>query len=585
MHKYYCTYFDKNYLAKALSLFTSLERHENDPYTIFAVCLDELSRIILEKISPLNVILIPLHIIEKSDPELLVAKANRDLIEYYWTLTPSVVIYILKINPELELITYLDADLFFYSSPSPIFSELEDNSILIHEHRFSPRLSYLENLSGKYNVGLIIFKNDDIGKNTLSWWRRSCIDWCYLQFGDGKMGDQMYLNEWVARFAKVHILKNIGAGVAPWNHEQYLIRQDIEGDVTIDGVPLIFYHFHALEFAEKDIVIPAKHTHYTLNAAVIKSCYLQYINALTNAIHSIDKVYKGFAFGLVTKSPSIAQTFICTNSKKNHYGNIASSHAAVLLDGLWTCYCTDQFKESFDDRYKLPLLWPMGKFVNSCDDLLLQLDGLQISNEIKVIYIIGAHLFQESEVIFRLFKNVEKIYLFEAIPELCQRLNELFGSNPIIEIFPYAISDIDETAHFHVTSNSWESSSLFPLGGHLDLFPHVHEIGVIPVTCRKIDSVIDQHQLREPDMLFIDVQGAEYKIISSLSKRIKSYTKLIYTEASHEELYIGAQPLDKIIDIICDDYHYLGFAPLFNNTPTHGNALFVAHEHIQKIMA
>jgi hypothetical protein len=346
MKRYYCTYFDRNYLVKALALFNSLARHEDRDYVVIAVCLDEITRIILENIKPPNVELIPLHLIEKNDSELLAAKGNRTLIEYYWTLTPSVVLYLLEQYPGIDRITYLDADLFFYSTPSPIFEEMGDNSVLVHEHRFSQSMTHLESLCGRFNVGLIVFQNDDIARATLKWWRESCIEWCYHQFGNGKMGDQMYLDEWPERFVKVHVLQHLGAGVAPWNHEQYDINPGAEASVTINGYPLIFYHFHALDFSEPDIIIPARHTHYPLNIEVIRLCYLPYLYALKEVIKEIDLVLPGFVFGLVTKLPNIQQTFIAQRRKRGYFGNIDSSHVSVVLDDMWDCFCTGQLKQS-----------------------------------------------------------------------------------------------------------------------------------------------------------------------------------------------------------------------------------------------
>ena len=581
--QYYCTYFDRNYLVKALALFHSLERHEEHDFTVIAVCLDEITRIILDNLKLPYVVLIPLHLIEKYDTALLGAKSNRDLVEYYWTLTPAVVLYLLETRPEINRITYLDADLFFYSSPAPIFEELGADSVLVHEHRFSESLLNLESFNGRFNVGLISFKNDDVGVATLKWWREQCIEWCYLKFENGKMGDQLYLDEWPRRFDKVHILQHLGAGVAPWNHAQYAIKADVDGDITVNGFPLIFYHFHALEFTEPDIIIPAKHIHYPLTAEVLRYCYIPYLYALNDSAAEIKQVQQMFDFGLMGVSPNIKQTFISKRDKCGRYGDISSTHVRVVLDKVWDCFCTEQFKLRDVDSDNLPMLWPLGKPVTTCDDLLLELEGRKISREIKVLYFIGAHLFQESEIVFRIFPNIEKIYLFEAIVPMCKKLNELFDSDSRIEIFSYAISDKDEQSFFHVTDNSWESSSLLPLGKHLELFPHVHELGVIPVECRTVESVMVHQHLRHPDMLFIDVQGAEYRIISSLTSSLKENIKMIYTEASHEELYVGARPLDDIIELLKDNYHFSGFAPLFNHTPTHGNALFVNNNMLSEV--
>ena len=56
---------------------------------------------------------------EFEDEELLRIKPSRSIAEYCWTCTSSTILYVLE-KYKVESCTYLDADLFFYSSPSPI---------------------------------------------------------------------------------------------------------------------------------------------------------------------------------------------------------------------------------------------------------------------------------------------------------------------------------------------------------------------------------------------------------------------------------------------------------------------------------
>jgi len=136
MKRFYTTYFDRNYLVKGLALIYSLNEHEQNDFVLIIICLDEITRTILKKINFSFVYLIPLHEIEKDDKDLLIARQNRSQVEYYWTLTPTIILRILEHNPHIQAISYLDADLFF-SSPDPIWDTLGNYSVLIHEHRFS----------------------------------------------------------------------------------------------------------------------------------------------------------------------------------------------------------------------------------------------------------------------------------------------------------------------------------------------------------------------------------------------------------------------------------------------------------------
>ena len=345
MKRHYCTYFDKNYLVKALAMIESLSMHEKGEFVLFAVCLDELTRLTMEKLHLPNVIAVPLHEIERNDRQLQAAKKNRTLVEYYWTLTPTVIERIFEMAADAEVVTYLDADLFFYSSPDPIFRELSGNSVLIHGHRFSPELAELETY-GKYNVGLLCFRNDSSGRQALDWWRDRCIEWCYDRIEDGKYGDQLYLNDWPERFANTRVLENIGAGVAPWNHAQYGYSCTQQGNVLVDAMPLVFYHFHAFTFVTPDIVIPAKIPHYLLKEEILRLIVLPYLYALSRAIDTCRQVFPDFNSGLCNdKVLTNALTFVARKELASAIREAGITHPQVELDAAWNCYYTKQMNQ------------------------------------------------------------------------------------------------------------------------------------------------------------------------------------------------------------------------------------------------
>ncbi len=111
---YFCTYFDHRYLSRGLALYYSLRKHCSS-FKLFILCLSQECYEILKQRKELeNVLLLQLNEIENGDEELLKAKQNRSLIEYYFTITPSFILYILNNFNEVDFLTYLDADLYFF---------------------------------------------------------------------------------------------------------------------------------------------------------------------------------------------------------------------------------------------------------------------------------------------------------------------------------------------------------------------------------------------------------------------------------------------------------------------------------------
>lgn len=241
---YFCTYFDQNYLSRFFALHHSLTQHVTN-FCLWALCMDNTAYQIMQQKDLPNVLLISLEEFEKDDLELQSAKQNRSMVEYYFTCTPSLPLYILRHNPEIDLITYLDADLYFYADISPIFEEIGDHSIAIIEHRFPTHLQYL-NDRGIYNVAWLSFRRDDNGMSCLKQWRNQCIDWCYDIVEENRYADQKYLDKWPEEFSNLIIIKHKGANLAPWNVQNYQISSEDE-HIMVNDQPLIFYHFQGLK--------------------------------------------------------------------------------------------------------------------------------------------------------------------------------------------------------------------------------------------------------------------------------------------------------------------------------------------------
>lgn len=234
----FCTLFDSGYLQRGLALYESLCKTSDD-FHLYIMAFDDKSYEILMKLTLPSMIVVNLTDFE--DEKLLAVKATRTRAEYCWTCGPSVIYYFIT-QYNLDACTYLDADLMFYRSPQLLFDEIEDNSIAITDH-YAP----YDIPAGRYCVQFMYFKNDEWGMRALTWWRDSCIEWCYAHFEDGKYGDQKYLEQFPVKFEKVHVIKTRGAGIASWNMDQY----QYDGDnwrISYKGesYDIVFVHYHAL---------------------------------------------------------------------------------------------------------------------------------------------------------------------------------------------------------------------------------------------------------------------------------------------------------------------------------------------------
>lgn len=52
-------------------------------------------------------------------------------------------LHVLRLDPTVDSVTYLDADLYFFSSPEPLFDELGAGSILMMNTGFPPQIQIM----------------------------------------------------------------------------------------------------------------------------------------------------------------------------------------------------------------------------------------------------------------------------------------------------------------------------------------------------------------------------------------------------------------------------------------------------------
>lgn len=276
---YFCTYFDHHFLERGLSLYKSLKKHCLS-FQLWVLSMDHSGYEVLSQLKLPNLRLIALEDFEKGDEELLRAKKNRTRVEYYFTSTPSLLLYILNNHPEVDIITYLDADLFFFADPKPVYDEIDDHSIVIIEHRFPSQLRWREKF-GIYNVGWLSFRHNQEALDCLRWWRRQCIEWCYDRTENGRYADQKYLDDWPTRFKKVKVLQHKGADLAPWNLANYNIYKR-ENRIWVEQYPLIFFHFHDLSSINNWLYDPHLAKQYQVKPSVIvrRNIYGPYLQTL-----------------------------------------------------------------------------------------------------------------------------------------------------------------------------------------------------------------------------------------------------------------------------------------------------------------
>jgi hypothetical protein len=233
--------------------------------------------------------LIKLHEVE--DERLHNVKNTRTTAEYCWTCKPYLCLQVLQ-QKMADSVAFLDADLFFFSDPYPMYKEIGHSSVAIVEHRFS--VEGCEKKVGRFNSGFVYFKRDMEGLQCLEAWQKDVLEWCFSRCEENRSGDQFYLDKWPARFNHLISIKHPGVNVGPWNvvHGNIASRN---GQLHVNDEPLIFYHFHSfLLLSERQYREVAG---YLIPHRTKKLIYKPYIKILLETVRTVKQFDEDYSFG------------------------------------------------------------------------------------------------------------------------------------------------------------------------------------------------------------------------------------------------------------------------------------------------
>ncbi|MBI3515370.1 MAG: hypothetical protein HY060_15115 [Proteobacteria bacterium] len=296
MIHHYCSYFDHNYLPRALLMVESL-RAQKAAFHLHAFCLSDLCAAMLRELALPEVSIVELATLEQRFPELLVVKAgDRTPIEYIFTMTPFLPAYCLETTPGLDEITYLDSDLEFHDDPQRVFDHIGMRSIAIIPHRFSPDQAE-DRHYGEFNVGWVTFRATEQGLRCLKDWQRNCLAWCYDRLDGDRYADQRYLDRWPITYQDLKIVTLKGANAANYNIDNYQVSER-DGRFWCDDEPLIFYHFHGVvPEPEPEGIYFARFPlrHFKESAVVMRRLYRPYLARLVAKTYALKAGFAALA--------------------------------------------------------------------------------------------------------------------------------------------------------------------------------------------------------------------------------------------------------------------------------------------------
>ncbi len=152
----------------------------------------------------------------------------------------------------------------------------------------------------------------------------------------------------------------------------------------------------------------------------------------------------------------------------------------------------------------------------------------------KGVIHVGAHAGQERD----LYGDLPVVWV-EALPLVFSVLCERIADKPHQQAFNYLVAD-GKPYKFGLSNNAAQSSSIFDLKGHKDLWPDVGYIAAVEMESVTLAEVIERHglDLNVYDALVLDVQGAELLALRGAGEQLRRF-KWVLAEAADFEAYAG----------------------------------------------
>jgi hypothetical protein len=247
MNANFCTHFSSSYIPQGIALLLSIKKQYPDS-KIWVMPLDNMTRLTLTELNIENVLILKID----DAPELFANfdyfRSVRSFAESVFSIKSQIIEYVMKKSQENEITFYLDADTFMFA-PFELPANFNEASIFLSPHYFTP-LSIKSVNSGKYNAGLVGFRNNNFGRAAIRHWIILCKEWCFVVPDSGRYADQKYLEEIATKWNPEVGILEYGNNFGTWSFAENLRVERRSQDIYIDDKKITLFHFHGLKISK-----------------------------------------------------------------------------------------------------------------------------------------------------------------------------------------------------------------------------------------------------------------------------------------------------------------------------------------------
>lgn len=251
-----------NYLPKARVLGHSIKRHSPDVEFVVVVA-EPVEKSLLRSGDPFDRIL---TVDELGIPDLRRWLFTHTVVEACTAIKGPALVSLLGQQVDGDAgVVYFDPDIVVTHSLAGLFAEFDAASVLLTPHGTEPEcqpraivdneISHLR--YGVYNLGFLGVRNTKAGNGFAQWWSARLQDFCYDDIEAGIFTDQRWADLAPSFFDGVKILRDPGYNVATWNLSHRVVKGSLQDGLTVNGRPLVFYHFSGFDSGAMETMLQA----------------------------------------------------------------------------------------------------------------------------------------------------------------------------------------------------------------------------------------------------------------------------------------------------------------------------------------
>lgn len=243
----------RNYLPLALTLADSVRaQHPDAVFRVFVVDgLDGLP-------DPPRPELVDLH--RELDPAFAPLRFKYNVTEFCTAVKPHLFQRMLA-QTAAEFVYYLDPDTWLFQPLEAVHGAAPGASVFLTPHLLDmepgrehvyPEYKHL--WEGIFNLGFGAVRRGPVTERFLRWWDDRLRSHCYADAFDGLHTDQKWMDYAPAYLGNdLHVVRHRGVNVAHWNLDERRLAGSEAAGWTVDGQPLVLFHFSGFDFRGRQL--------------------------------------------------------------------------------------------------------------------------------------------------------------------------------------------------------------------------------------------------------------------------------------------------------------------------------------------